>query len=144
MQLHCLRQGRHEPEPHIIIVDDEAPTREWSAITSRCSFVRDACDGGKSLRRGRNRHCPTSWYRLNVPGAGVGIRDLKTINVPSSCGGDHKAIDRVVGADSNNTAIASLWSCARATGGAIAQLPRRSFSRKQVSYGESLAERSFT
>jgi len=95
--------------PHIIVVDDEAPAREMVGDYLRMhGFVITLCDGGKSLREAIGAGTPDLVVLdLNMPeedGLSI-IRDLKShTNVPViMLTATASPIDRVVGSNSAPT-----------------------------------------
>ena len=89
--------------PHIIVVDDEAPAREMVGDYLKMhGFTVTLCDGGKSLRKEIETHVPDLVVLdLNMPeedGLSI-IRDLKArMNVPViMLTATASPIDRVVG-----------------------------------------------
>ena len=66
--------------PHIIIVDDEAPAREMVGDYLKMhGFDVTLCDGGKSLReRDRDRACPTSSCSTSTCPRKTGFRSSAT------------------------------------------------------------------
>ena len=92
-----------QSQPHIFVVDDEAPAREMVGDYLKMhGFAVTLCDGGKSLRQEIENHAPDLVVLdLNMPeedGLSI-IRDLKArINVPViMLTATASPIDRVVG-----------------------------------------------
>src|SRR6478752_2111726 len=99
----CLRQSDMNRNPHIIVVDDEAPAREMVGDYLKMhGFAITLCDGGRSLRDAIGRTTPDLVVLdLNMPeedGLSI-IRDLKSrTDIPViMLTATASPIDRVVG-----------------------------------------------